>query len=537
MAAGLFARLSARLLAPLLGLTLLGCPQAAPDASEFADTSAGVDVVGGALDGQALDTNAGSDAGATDVGDGASADTAIPDGGVPDTATPDTATPDTNGPDTNGPDTSGPDTTDPDAKDPGKPTCTLDKDCDDGDPCTANQCDAGSCSALAQTDWTSCGVGKQCVGKLGCVATVRGSTAAIAVGQDTSCAITTDHVAWCWGRNDKAQIALGNTTGGPKGVLWPTVTLLGKVLDIAISWGFGCAVTDAGTLRCWGSNSHGQLGVGPGAPKLIATPTDVKTTEKFAHVSLGVSHACALRGDGAVFCWGIGAAGQLGDGKGAGSDVPVQAIGVSQVEKLAMGEAFTCARDMNGDVFCFGTNGSGQLGDGLGGTSKSSYKPVKPLLPNSFVADIAAGRDHVCALVSGDVWCWGANQAGQLGNGSIGSSKNTPAKVFGLSFKPDALALGGDTSCAYQLGGKLACWGSNAYGQIMAPASSTAVKGPVEITGLVGLADLVAAEKHLCARIFGQQVACWGDNYSGQLGAGPGITKSAVPLIVGQPAP
>ncbi|MCO4762007.1 MAG: hypothetical protein KC502_10920 [Myxococcales bacterium] len=523
------------LLCLLLVLPLAGCPKAAPEDSKFAT---------------AADTDQHSDGGQVGVTDGGGSDT----GGQADTDGVDTiqTLPDTlidtgtSKPDTlvdtgtSTPDTSQTtlDTAEPkDSKDAANPACVGDKDCDDGNPCTGDQCTAGKCEYVKESDWTSCGVGKQCAGSLGCVHTVRGSAQYLTLGTDTTCATTADSRAWCWGRNDKAQVGIGSKDGGAKGVIWPTRAMLGEVKDIAQSWEFGCAVLKTGTLQCWGSNSHGQLGAGDSVPKLLTKPYPVKTTEKFDFVALGTTHGCALRSDGTAFCWGIGTSGQLGDGKGGLSNVPVKVIGMQPIEKLTLGEAFTCALDMNGKAWCWGANYESQLGNGKGGASQSSKVPVEPTGLTGVVSDIDAGRAHTCALTGGDVWCWGRNKSGQIGNGSSGLDVSKPAKVFGLTFKPDNLAVGGNTSCAYKLGGKVACWGSNSHGQIKSPATTMPVKEPTEIPGLIDVTDVAVGPKHICALISGKQVACWGDNYSGQLGVGPGVAKSTLPKIAGQPAP
>ncbi len=548
------------LLALALALPLTGCPQDTPDTNNFASADGGAGDTLGADHSDAVKPDAGApdtgtpdagtpDAGTPDTGtpDAGTPDTGTPDTGTPDTGTPDTGTPDTGTPDTGTPDTGTPDTGMPDTGTPDTGTpdtgCVTDKQCDDNDPCTASQCTGGVCDHLPLTDWTSCGAGKQCTPKGapgGCQATVRGSTWDIAAGDKTSCALLADGQVWCWGRNDAAQLPFGKASGSATGYPWPQLSVLGKTEQVALGLGFGCALDAAGKVRCWGTNAYGQLGNGTTTSKAVGSPTPLKTSQTFASVTLGISHGCALRTDGAAFCWGIGGAGQLGDGQGKSSTSPVQVKGLSGLEQLALGEAFTCARHFDGTAWCWGTNGQGQLGDGKGGTSQWSDVPVKVSLSGT-VTDLAAGRDHACAITgsgaSAKVWCWGANGAGQTGDGSAGLPKKSPVQVSGLTFEPKELSLGGKTSCAWQLGGKLACWGDNSFGQLATKADTAPHTSPVPVQGVLDLKELVVGETHVCARIVADQAACWGHNYSGQVGGGSTLVKVTTPTIVGQPAP
>jgi hypothetical protein len=161
---------------------------------------------------------------------------------------------------------------------------------------------------------------------------------------------------------------------------------------------------------------------------------------------------------------------------------------MAQVSAISAGGAFTCGIfDAEGSfadshVWCWGANESGQLGDGS--TSASSV-PVRVGLPaGTDPASIATGRAHACAVAADQgVWCWGANGSGQLGDGTLTASA-TPKRVARV--RATLIAAGADHACAATPAGALRCWGGNASGQLGAPAGA-AVTTPVAVAGITGL--------------------------------------------------
>jgi alpha-tubulin suppressor-like RCC1 family protein len=171
-------------------------------------------------------------------------------------------------------------------------------------------------------------------------------------------------------------------------------------------------------------------------------------------IAAGGAHSCALLADKTVSCWGGNSTGQLGPNPSAdgctflGDIVPCSLNPVSvpyltNVTALAAGKDYTCARMTNGTVWCWGANDRGQLGrdTSLGTTPASIPAPVTGL---STVATIAIGREHSCAgLTDGTVKCWGDNETGQLGN-TTPTPRFIPVAVTGLS-NAAAVAAGGQT--------------------------------------------------------------------------------------------
>lgn len=230
-------------------------------------------------------------------------------------------------------------------------------------------------------------------------------------------------------------------------------------------------------------------------------------------LAAGRHHTCAVLSDSRVLCWGRNDDGQLGDGSTAMRQLtPVEVTGLSgQVQQMAAGRAHTCALQEDGDVYCWGDNTYGQLGDG---TDASSPTPVV-VQGLGDVEELTAGYDHNCAVtVSGRAHCWGVNDEGQLGDGTT-VERMVPTQVSGVS---DAvyIAAGDAHSCARRDDGSVHCWGSNAYGQLGDESlDDSATARPV--SQLDDATVITAGARHSCARRASGRVVCWGANYSGQV--------------------
>lgn len=176
-------------------------------------------------------------------------------------------------------------------------------------------------------------------------------------------------------------------------------------------------------------------------------------------VEAGSMHTCRLLVTGGVQCWGWNFNGQIGDATNVDRSVPVSVMGLqSGVTAISAGYYHTCALLDSGAVRCWGRDFDGELGDGanLGRTV-----PVEVRGLVSRVTGIAAGDNHTCAVLqTGTVWCWGANNYGQLGNGSNVAS-NLPVQVSGLAAGARSVSAGEGFSCAVLTNGGIKCWGRN----------------------------------------------------------------------------
>ena len=287
------------------------------------------------------------------------------------------------------------------------------------------------------------------------------------------------------------------------------------VTELAVGAGHNCAV-QAGSVRCWGDNTSGQLGDGTTLPH--ATPKPVGGLASATAVSLGVNHSCALLGDGTVRCWGANDSGQLGDGTLQPHAIPSEVSGLSGVAQISAGEYHTCALLTNGTVRCWGDNASGQLGDG---TIEQRKSPVSAVGVTSALA-LSAGAAHVCVIVAGGTLkCWGNNSVGQFGNGT---TVDSPLPVATPAAAGATWISAGDVHTCAVVGGGVKCWGQNSFGAL-GDGTTTQRLSPVDVIGVTGAMSVDADGYMACARLGSGSAKCWGYNVAGQLGDGTTATR------------
>lgn len=291
------------------------------------------------------------------------------------------------------------------------------------------------------------------------------------LGAYSNCAITSAGGVECWGYNAFGQ--LGNNSQIDSLVPTPVTGLSSGVVDVSIYAYEACAVTTAGSVKCWGEYD-GQLG------NLV--PVDVINVSAAVGVAVRAGGACAVTSTGAVKCWGDNTVGQLGNNTtDSAISGPVDVVGLSSGVVAVTATGFsTCALLGTGAVKCWGWGGSGKLGNN---TTGDSPVPVDVVGLSSGVVAIDAGMNHVCALLAtGALKCWGSNDVGELGNGSNVYYSTVPADVIGLSSPVVDFSCGADHTCAILANGKVECWGFNGLGQL---GDGTTVQSsvPVEVVG------------------------------------------------------
>jgi alpha-tubulin suppressor-like RCC1 family protein len=196
--------------------------------------------------------------------------------------------------------------------------------------------------------------------------------AAIAASAYHTCALTSAGGVTCWGGNGSGQLGDGTTTTRHLPV--DVSGLTSGIAALAAGDEHTCALTSAGAVKCWGGNDTGQLGDGTATER--HTPVAVSgLASGVATIAAGVYHTCALTSAGAVKCWGENDFGQLGDGTRTGRRIPVAVSGLAGgVAALVAGGDHTCALMSAGGVKCWGDNVAGQLGDG---TTTQRHTPVE----------------------------------------------------------------------------------------------------------------------------------------------------------------
>ena len=188
----------------------------------------------------------------------------------------------------------------------------------------------------------------------------------ISSGDKHVCALLSDKTIACWGLNKSGQ--LGDTTVNDAAVprLVGGSLPLTDVADIAAGGGHSCAIVALGKLKCWGSDSFGQLG-GISFGPFISAPKDVPTASQYKGIALGDHHTCGLDTNSTVACWGANEFGQLGNGKNIAVPIPVVIPNLLSVRSVKVGKNHTCVVTTDNVLKCWGNNSHGQLGIGISG--------------------------------------------------------------------------------------------------------------------------------------------------------------------------
>ena len=228
-------------------------------------------------------------------------------------------------------------------------------------------------------------------------------------------------------------------------------------------------------------------------------------------VSAGEQHACALLAGGAIRCWGANTHGELGDGSTENRSLSVAVQGISgAIAVEALGQS-TCAILADHSTSCWGANNLGQLADGTGRIVMRRSRPPPGSVATSPVARMArAPRSRLGA------WCRGSNQYGELGDGVVNRFVPTATAAFPAV---SSLATLWTATCALMADGTVQCWGSREGGPLgdgVGEPSSV----PVVVPGVASAVQVAGTGSHACARLADGTLRCWGQGYVGQLGDG-----------------
>lgn len=361
-----------------------------------------------------------------------------------------------------------------------------------------------------------------------------GAMAEIAARGRHTCIRRVGGTVECWGHNMYGELGTGGT--GAAATAAVDVVGLTDAVELAAGHWHTCARRAGGTVVCWGLNEHGQLGDGTTTDR--HAPVEVVGLTDAVALGSGEWHTCAQRSSGAWVCWGLNDHGQLGDGTTTDRHAPVEVSGIGDAVELVGGGFHTCARREAGTVVCWGANDRGQLGDG---TTETRSDPVTVVGLTDAVQLTASGEEstggHSCARrETGEIVCWGANDNGQLGDGTT-TDRPVPVAVTGITDAIDVAAGGGTSAAAETASGHTCalremgtvCWGEGGRGQLgNATMLDSSTPAWVESLG-GGHQRIVAGSRHTCVFRVLWPVQCWGANSDGQLGNGSLTEGEAVP--------
>ena len=344
---------------------------------------------------------------------------------------------------------------------------------------------------------------------------------ALGAGTSHSCGVLSDMTVKCWGNSGYGQLGFGQASAQLSAPGAP-VGSINNAVAVAVAEDSSCALLSTGSVQCWGRNDYGQLGNSDNAHS--SYPVTVSTITTATAVACGGHACCALLpqsapGTSNVMCWGLGGDGQLGNGANGNSNKPVPVSGINTAIAVTVGRYHACALLSGGTVKCWGNGYNGQLGRG---NTQNSNTPVTVQSITTAIAVSAGGYQCCAVLSSGTVQCWGDN-----GNGQLGDSSNTqstvPVTVLKINTDDVAAAVavscGYYHSCAVLIGGGMHCWGWGAQGRL-GNGGTTSASTPVVVSGVTSAVALKAGGAHTCALLSNGVMQCWGKNEGGQLGRG-----------------
>ena len=343
-------------------------------------------------------------------------------------------------------------------------------------------------------------------------------------GYDFSAYLAADGTVWTWGANNRGQLGDGTTTPHYTPQQVPG---LSRVTSISAGYYHVLAVLSDGTMRTWGDNGNGQ--VGNGTTTQQRSPVDIGLTNIKA-VAAGGYHSLALTAAGAVQAWGTNSTGELGDGTFVQKTSPVAVVAVGTggffsttitYRSIAGGGSHSLAIAMNGNIYAWGSDSNGQLGD----DSVSANKNIPTVVSGITNAlSIAAGWQHsIAGLADGTVRTWGWNSAAQLGDGT-NIDRYTPVLISSGIAGVTRVFAGYQHSGCLRVDSYVLTWGSNSNGQCNQPLSSGVVATPT-FTNNSGKPNNFHATgsglgNHTLYVADDGTVRGWGSNQTGQLGNG-----------------
>lgn len=385
-------------------------------------------------------------------------------------------------------------------------------------------------------------------------------------GGYNNCVKYDDNSVKCWG--DGANGKLGTAATADLG---DSLTEMGSNLpflnlgtgrypkEMAMSINHACAILDNDSLKCWGTNTNGQLGLGDtahrgdGAGEMgDSLPTvNVGSGRTVKKIAVGPTNTCAILDNNDLKCWGLNTYGQNGKdntttlGTSAtqmGDNLTAINLGSGRyATEVSVGTSHVCAVLDNGSVKCWGRNNRGQLGVGsttTWGTATGNMAglPTVNLGTGLTAKNVRAGSEHTCAHLNDDtIKCWGRSNSGQLGQGTtsvIGDAStemgnNLPVTSLGTGLTVSSMYLEAAHTCAWMDNGDLKCWGYGFYGELGKGSTSnlgtSAAQMGNNLTGISTnstLSQVAIGVNHMCILSTTNEVKCWGRATQGALGSG-----------------
>lgn len=390
----------------------------------------------------------------------------------------------------------------------------------------------------------------------------------VSAGGSHACALANSGAVFCWGANTGGEVGLApiekkyvqgvgippypfghvgisSESDDPRlldAVVLPVaVPATARFATLSAGNRHTCAITADSKLYCWGEGLG--TGVGDGTTQDRVQPVRIANGLQFAQVSAGFDHTCALTVAGEPLCWGSyryirGAPRPM---------VPTVVPGTPRLAEIGAGDSFSCGRTSDGEVYCWGWNEFGQLGDG---TDVSRLTPGLVVGAPRFV-QLAVGANLACGRTApGEVYCWGMDQLHEMSANALercdSCSLATRDARLAHVRKPELVPGGqrfaqiaaGGPACGRTARGEVYCWGSTGFGSGGGFEDSTGHpnRGPAVVRSPVSFADISVGSAVACGITPQADVYCWGANENGGLGNGK-VSRGELPTRLGPPIP
>ncbi|MCE3555738.1 CAP domain-containing protein [Pseudonocardia sp. RS11V-5] len=305
-------------------------------------------------------------------------------------------------------------------------------------------------------------------------------------------------VVWAWGPNWAGQVGDGSTTHRHEPV---RIDLPRPTVAIAAGFSHSLALLDDGTVQTWGLQYQNPQSDDRPQPE----PGPVAGLDRVTAITAGWAHSMALRTDGTVWTWGNNNAGQLGSGTKTADPVPRPVrfpADVGRITHISTGGFHSMAVDDTGRLWTWGSNAYGEIGDGMVNVPPAYHDRLRPFHVEleGPVTSVAGGIGVTLAVVDGTAWAWGDNQWGQLGDGTL-TPRPTPDKVLGLA---DVVSVVGGACPFHCLAvdqrRQVWAWGNNIAGAL-GDGSTTDHHTPALVRRITSTVALASGHHHTLAAL------------------------------------
>jgi alpha-tubulin suppressor-like RCC1 family protein len=347
----------------------------------------------------------------------------------------------------------------------------------------------------------------------------------ISAGNGVACGIQSDRSLWCWGSTAEGQVGVTSTSS----ILGPTELLPGQTWSTVSAGQGGCAIKTDGELWCWGQEAVVSDSYEPRPVPMAVGPqwTGFKWTTVASRIV--TSGFCATGEDGSVWCFGDDDFGEMGNGVTTTETLPLtQATSSATWVTVSCSLGQTCALDDTGNIWCWGDNRDGQVGDDLPGEAPA-LTPVQAGTDTDWASVAPGDAEHSCALKKdGTLWCWGANGSGEIGDGTQaeetsllwtigGGNKASPTQETTDGTWSHASTGQGYTCAISSSTGIPWCWGNNSAGELGTNDQNSSLV-PVEVVVQGGpWTSICSGTYHSCALRSDGTLWCWGASDDGAL--------------------